>query len=97
MVPLRALSLLQCPLCGGRFKLENADLDARYIYRGNLRCACGEELPILDGILETGNLYTGAYDQPDLKRELHKGRFSWSCHLPGDAMQIAYMEAARMH
>ena len=70
-VPLHALSLLRCPSCGERFKLENADLDVRYIYRGTLRCDCGRTLPINDGIIETGNLYTGLYDSPDLNRELY--------------------------
>ena len=70
-VPLRALSLLQCPDCGGKLRLENADLDERYVYRGTLRCKCGKELQIVNGILETGNLYTGEYDSPDLKRELY--------------------------
>ena len=70
-VPLRALGILKCPACGGTLRLENADLDARYIYRGMLRCNCGKELQIENGILETGNRYTGKYDRPDIKRELY--------------------------
>lgn len=70
-VPLRALSLLRCPVCGGSMRLEQADLDSRYVFRGTLHCACGRSLRITDGILETGNLYTGKYDRPDLKRELY--------------------------
>ena len=69
--PLRALGLLRCPACGGGFRLEDAALDSRYIYRGSLRCGCGRELSIEDGVVETGNLYVGAYDRPDLKRELY--------------------------
>lgn len=70
-VPLRALALLRCPDCGGKLRLENADLNERYAYRGTLRCRCGKELQIVNGILETGNIYTGEHDSPDLKRELY--------------------------
>ena len=97
-VPLRALSLLQCPHCGGRFKLENADLDARYVYRGTLRCSCGRELPISDGIIETGNLYTGAYDSPDLKRELYTeviGKFLSILHKGLDEVHRFLQKEAR--
>ncbi len=70
-VPLRALSLLQCLVCGGTLRLERADLDAHYIYRGSLCCSCGKKLQIENGIVETGNRYTGKYDRPDIRRELY--------------------------
>ncbi len=97
-VPLRSLSLLACPCCCGRFKLENADLDVRYIYRGTLRCDCGKTLPINDGIIETGNLYTGSYDSPDLKRELYTeviGKFLSMLHKGLDEVQRFLQREAR--
>lgn len=69
-VPLRALKLLRCPVCEGMLRLDQGELDSQYIYSGTLRCSCGQSLPIREGIIETGNLYTGKYDRPDLKREL---------------------------
>ncbi|MCH3951013.1 MAG: MerR family DNA-binding protein [Acidaminococcus sp.] len=70
-VPLSALSLLACPKCGGSFALTDASLDQRYIYQGRLRCTCGCEMLIEDGIVKTGNTYKGAYDHPDLQRRIY--------------------------
>lgn len=69
-VPLRALKLLRCPVCEGTLRLDRGELDSQYIYSGTLYCGCGRSLPIKEGIIETGNLYIGKYDRPDLKREL---------------------------
>lgn len=71
-VPLRALSLLVCPCCGKALRLERAELDSRYVYAGDLRCRCGYQIKIENGIVKTGNLYTGSYDRPDLKRGLYR-------------------------
>ena len=52
--PLFSLSLLSCPHCGRSFTLTDAVLDHRYIYQGRLQCACGCEMQIQEGIIQTG-------------------------------------------
>ena len=64
--PLFSLSLLSCPHCGRSFTLTDAVLDHRYIYQGRLQCACGCEMQIQEGIIQTGNVYKGDYDRPDI-------------------------------
>lgn len=70
-VPLSAVSLLQCPHCHKQLQIEQAEIRQKYIHQGKLSCACGYRADIRDGVVCTGNVYTGAYDQPDLKRELY--------------------------
>lgn len=69
--PLFSLSLLSCPHCGRSFTLTDAVLDHRYIYQGRLQCACGCEMQIQEGIIQTGNVYKGDYDRPDLQRRIY--------------------------
>lgn len=69
-VPISALELLICPHCGEPLKLSGAVLDAQAIFEGDLSCSCGYKCKIQNGIIQTGNLYTGNYDWPDLKRGL---------------------------
>lgn len=80
-VPLRALQLLVCPRCGCQLKIENAEIASKYVYNGHLYCACGYEAGIENGIVKTGNLYTGGYDSPDMNRKLYReiGE-SWAIH-----------------
>ncbi len=70
-VPLAALNLLTCPHCGSPLRLKGASLDSRFVYEGTLYCGCGYQIRIEDGIVCTDNLYTGAYDSPDLERRLY--------------------------
>lgn len=71
-VPLRLLPLLVCPVCKTSLRLKDAELDSRYIYCGTLCCKCGYHAKIDDGIVDTGNRYTGCYDVPDLNREIYR-------------------------
>lgn len=73
-VPLSALSLLVCPHCGAPLKIADAEIENGYILSGSLVCSRdGQyEAKISDGIIETGNLYTGLYDRPDLSRGLYR-------------------------
>lgn len=71
-VPLSALEYLVCPHCGAPLKLSEAVLDAQSIYEGHLSCLCGYTCKIKNGILHTGNLYTGGHDWPDLTRGLYR-------------------------
>lgn len=71
-VPLQALSLLACPRCRMALRLKDAELDGRYIYRGELFCECGYQAKIEDGIIDTGNRYLGNHDSPDLSRDLYR-------------------------
>ncbi len=70
-VPLRALPLLTCPLCGARLHIEQAFFSQKGIMDGTLACGCGYSAEIDCGIVKTGNVYTGAYDSPDLERNLY--------------------------
>ncbi|WP_294151393.1 MerR family transcriptional regulator [uncultured Clostridium sp.] len=64
-VPLKALSLLACPECGGSLSLNQAQLTSKYVYEGILQCDCGYQVKIHDGVVLTGNHYQGEYDHPD--------------------------------
>lgn len=77
-VPLSALPLLVCPHCGRTLQVENASICGNHITAGQLVCPAGEDCPqgyqavIENGIIKTGNLYTGAYDRPDLNRGMYR-------------------------
>ena len=71
-VPLAALELLACPHCRRELELSSAVLSSRYVFEGALSCKCGYHARIENGIVKTGNLYTGAYDSPDLRRGLYR-------------------------
>lgn len=72
-VPINILEYLECPHCGGPLSLTEAEFTYPYIFEGKIHCPCGYHLKIVDGILDTGNRYTGAYDSPDLEQKLYKG------------------------
>lgn len=71
-LPIRALPLLRCPLCGKPLLVDSAVLDSQYIFSGSLNCSCGYHAAIRNGIIRTGNRYTGTHDQPNLRRELYR-------------------------
>lgn len=71
-LPLQALSLLCCPLCGGTLSLSHVEMDQRFIYKGNLSCTCGYCAHISSGILMTPNKNENIQDTPDVTRELYK-------------------------
>lgn len=77
-VPLSALSLLVCPHCGQRLKVDNASLIDDFIYSGTLSCPNTQDCPqgyhalIEHGIVKTGNLYDSSFDAPDLSRGLYR-------------------------
>jgi len=71
-VPLKALSVLACPHCQKQLRVENAEIVNQSIHSGKLLCSCGYEALIRDGIVCTGNLYTGDHDSPDLNRKIYQ-------------------------
>ena len=78
-VPLSALPLLVCPHCGRRLSVNQAEISDGFLTRGELHCPgekkdcpAGYTASIRDGILHTGNLYTGSHDRPDLKRGMYR-------------------------
>lgn len=71
-VPLRALSLLRCPLCGGTLSMSDVEMDPRFLYKGNLSCGCSYSAQISSGILMTPNKNENLQDTPDVTRELYK-------------------------
>lgn len=72
-VPLKALEYLQCPKCADQLSVNNAQISYKYIFNGTLKCACGYEIEIINGIVITKNKNISPYDKPDLNRELYKG------------------------
>ena len=70
-VPLEAIALLRCPHCGKSFAIEGGEISRSFLMKGQLRCDCGCQMEIRNGILLTGNLYTGNHDTPDLERKLY--------------------------
>lgn len=71
-VPLSMMHCLCCPDCGKDFELFNVEMDQRYIYNAELRCSCGYQASISDGILLTPNKNTDVYDTPDINRDMYK-------------------------
>lgn len=78
-VPVSALSLLVCPHCGRPLTINSASIEGCSVFSGVLKCPdprdCpghGYEAVIRNGILITGNEYTGSYDSPDLTRGLYR-------------------------
>lgn len=53
-VPLEFLSLVVCPLCKGTLTLSGSEIVNNNVITGQLKCSCGEVLPIVDGILISG-------------------------------------------
>ena len=80
-VPIRALSMLRCPCCGGELMLDQVNMSQRYIFQGKLTCACGYTAAIRDGVLETGLTNTNPRDQADPTRQLYR-------ELPSDMLSI---------
>lgn len=70
-VPIRALPLLVCPLCGKHLTIHAGAFVYKYVTSGELKCRCGYSAWIRDGILDTGEAYTGQHDSPDLSRNLY--------------------------
>lgn len=66
-VPLSFIPLLRCPLCGGSLQLEQATIVKSGITCAKLKCACGYEAEIRDGMLFSGALYSHEED-PDFNR-----------------------------
>lgn len=71
-LPISMLDLLCCPNCRGDFAMEDVYMDTKYIFNGKLKCTCGYEATIKDGILLTPNKNTDRYDTPDIDRKLYK-------------------------
>lgn len=71
-VPLIMLQFLCCPVCGKQLAITDAEIQHDYVYNGNLSCSCGYHATITNGIVTTGNVYTGGHDWPDVNRKLYK-------------------------
>ena len=71
-VPISTIPLLVCPHCRQHLNIENAVINFKYIYEGDLSCSCGYHARIEDGIVKTENIYEGTHDWPDLHRKLYR-------------------------
>lgn len=71
-VPLRALSILCCPHCGGDLQLGNVSMNTRYIYEGSLYCRCGYQANVKNGILYPDQIYEHMHDKADTERSLYR-------------------------
>lgn len=80
-VPIRTLSMLRCPCCGGELMLDQVNMSQRYIFQGKLDCACGYSAVIRDGVLETGILNRNPRDHADPTRQLYR-------ELPSDMLSL---------
>lgn len=50
-IPVEALNILYCPLCGKKLPLRNADIGERGIVKGDLRCDCGYSTAVSEGMI----------------------------------------------
>lgn len=50
-VPFMSLSFLKCPICHESFDIENAQIKDNVIQEGSLKCRCGSNHNITDGIV----------------------------------------------
>lgn len=50
-IPIEALDILFCPICGRRLKLKSADIEGRGILKGDLGCSCGYFAVISNGMI----------------------------------------------
>ncbi|GIN97323.1 methyltransferase [Siminovitchia terrae] len=57
-VPLLFLSMFYCPHCQEALHATDAFIKDQYVLKGSLRCTCGYEAAIKDGIIVTPNLST---------------------------------------
>jgi DNA-binding transcriptional MerR regulator/ubiquinone/menaquinone biosynthesis C-methylase UbiE len=65
-VGLSCLQHLRCGLCGSPLVLKEAAIEDDMILSGTLKCPCGAEYPVRDGILFAGAVRDGADQPPDI-------------------------------
>lgn len=53
-IGLKNLGIFRCLKCGGELILGNGEINDNQIIEGRLKCRCGEEYPIEEGILKSG-------------------------------------------
>lgn len=54
-VPFDFLSMLSCPKCKSNMRLQRGSIEDNLIMNGNLKCSCGFELKIHEGIIVSEN------------------------------------------
>ncbi len=57
-IPIAALPLLKCLSCSSKLKIHRGSIEGDQLLQGSLRCQCGEEYPIEDGILIVDSLHS---------------------------------------
>lgn len=50
-IPIEALEILYCPVCGSKLALRDADIEAEGISRGMLVCSCGYNAQVASGMI----------------------------------------------
>lgn len=98
-VPLKGLPLLRCPVCGGTFRIKDADIQENALQQGKLECGCGYQAIISNGIIITPERYTGAFDTPDMERKLYHetGAEYNSCALKCPEFMLNQLSKENMH
>lgn len=68
---IRLLDLLVCPYCKGNLKLNSERIEADEIVFGSLRCACGKDFKIINGIARfvKDDIYVSSFS---LEWEVHQ-------------------------
>lgn len=79
-VPLRALSLLCCPRCGGAFQISKADMDMSAIFSADLHCSCGYRAEIRNGIVYAECEEKYPFDNRTLTASCTAARRASWCH-----------------
>ncbi len=57
-ISIAALPLLKCLSCSSKLKIHRGSIEGDQLLQGSLRCQCGEEYPIEDGILIVDSLHS---------------------------------------
>ena len=96
---MKGLPLLRCPVCGGTFRIKDADIQENALQQGKLECGCGYQAIISNGIIITPERYTGAFDTPDMERKLYHetGAEYNSCALKCPEFMLNQLSKENMH
>lgn len=68
-LPLKALEILSCPVCDGRFSVEGASINHNMIFSGHLECKCGKILSIQKGLVTDSETISSDFEKMANKKK----------------------------